>query len=105
MNYMNFNIYDLTDYLGSRKQARSKVAYLRLNNVGRLKQVTTKMNNRLGVPINQYRLMAYFTPEEVLSHIDKIVLEHKLDPFYIPKKQYEEAWQSYIDIANYFKEK
>ena len=102
---MEFNIYDLTEYLGSRKQARNKVTYLRLNNIGRLKQITVKINNRLGIPIDQYRLIAYFAPEEVLSHISKIISEHELNPFYIPKKQHSDAWQSYINMANYFKEK
>ena len=102
---MEFNIYDLTEYLGTRTKAQCKVAYLRLNGLGRLKQVTIESNNRYGKVSTQYRLIAHFNPDEVLEYIDKVILEHKLNPFYKPKKQHSDAWKSYIELANYFKDK
>jgi len=102
---MQFNLYDLTDYLKSKKKAQNKIARLRLYNLGKLKQVVIKSKNRSGVLVDQYRLLIHFDPEEILSYMYKTIQEHKDNALYPPNKQHSDAWQSYIDIANYFKDK
>jgi len=102
---MQFNLYDLVDYLKSKKKAQNKIARLRLYNLGKLKQVVIKSKNRSGILVDQYRLLIHFDPEEIISYMNKVIQEHKNNSSYTYNKQHSEAWQNYIDIANYFKDK